>query len=249
MRKTAFLLARLLLTLLAASPGTHGFSGQQQHHQCSQRATALQGQSRTDEASEKHRFPCHPCDDDPQTQQSPLDDRREALFALLGTLWATTTTPAYASYGDDAKIALPNPLQGLTDRTTRQCLVESLGNRECLVYADESSNALFEGYDGQVLLERIDQSSVALAKLPELIASKKWSQVTGVLTGPMGDLIRTMGQLAELSPNKAQAKTKVQQVKKDLYSISDAVGRKDVDQALRFHQAATSSLVAFVKSL
>lgn len=71
----------------------------------------------------------------------------------------------------------------------------------------------------------------------------------GVLTGPMGDLVRNMGQLAELSENSAQAKKLVATVKTDLYGISAAVDRKDATNALKFHQAATTDLISFVKAL
>ena len=68
-------------------------------------------------------------------------DRREAAFALLGSLWATTTmmpSPAHAVYGADAKIEMPNMMENMANRASKQCLVESLGNRECLVWMDPS---------------------------------------------------------------------------------------------------------------
>ena len=37
-----------------------------------------------------------------------------------------------AAYGDSAQILIPDVVQGMSDRTNKQCLVESLGNRECL---------------------------------------------------------------------------------------------------------------------
>ena len=183
-------------------------------------------------------------------------DRREAFFSMLGMAWAAgslpvsllTPEPAHATYGADAKIALPNPIESMTDRATKQCLVESLGTRECLVYADPE-NKLYKGADGQKLLERVDAASKSFTQLPALIENKKWSQVLGVMTGPMGELIRTMNQLVELSENKAIAKSKVGVVKTDLYAISAAVDRKQVDAALKAHQAATDHLVDFVKSL
>jgi hypothetical protein len=82
------------------------------------------------------------------------EDRREVLFAMMGSLWsisggatggaavaaatATATAfnpiqPAFATYGMDAKIELPDVIAGMNERQNKQCLVESLGNRECLV--------------------------------------------------------------------------------------------------------------------
>ena len=91
-----------------------------------------------------------------QTASSLLDysknglDRREAAFAMLGTIWATSTTafsfpePASAAYGVDAKIELPNMVENMSNRASKQCLVESLGNRECLVWMDPE-NKLYQG--------------------------------------------------------------------------------------------------------
>ena len=207
---------------------------------------------------EKEKLDCDPC-----ASNLPEDvdlDRREAFFSMLGMAWAagtlpaallTTTSPqdaAYAVYGSDAKIELPNPIQSMTDRATKQCLVESLGTRECLVYAD-MENRLYQGADGKLLLERVETASQSLGRIPALVEAKKWSQVTGVLTGPMGELIRTMNQLVELSENKVVAKSKVTQVKNDLYAIAAAVDRKQIDVALKSHQDATNHLVDFVKAL
>jgi len=202
---------------------------------------------------------CDPCAKFLHEDGEDIDlDRREAFFSMLGMAWAVGglpaslmtvgSEPARAVYGTDAKIELPNPVQSMTDRATKRCLVESLGTRECLVYADPN-NQLYQGADGELFLDRVDAASKSLSTLPTLIESKKWSQVTGVLTGPMGELIRTMNHLVELSDNQTAAKALVGQVKIDLYAISAAVGRKEVASALKSHQAATDHLVAFVKAL
>jgi len=76
--------------------------------------------------------------------------------------------------------------------------------------------------------------------------------VTGVMTGPMGELVKTMGQLADLSQTddaKKAARSKIKAVKNDLYAIAAAVDRKDGANALKGHAAATDDLVAFIKSL
>jgi hypothetical protein len=189
-----------------------------------------------------------PCEN-PFDNDSELD-RREALFALAGSLWAVglLPDPAFAKAGTDANIQIPNPLQKITDRATKQCLVESLGNRECLVYMDED-NKLYEGTDRQLLLGRVEASAKALATIAAYIESKKWSQVTGVLTGPMGELVKTMGQLADVSPNAAACKKRISAFKTDLYALAAAVDKRDGSLALISHSAATASLVDFVKSL
>jgi hypothetical protein len=185
-------------------------------------------------------------------------DRREAAFAMLGTLWATatatTTMTAFpqsseAAYGQDAKIEMPNMLQGLNDRATKQCLVESLGNRECLVYMDPD-NQLFQGLDAQKLLQRIDTSSVALTKIPAYVEAKQWSKVSSILTGPMGELMVTMNQLAPLSTKQPEKSISLaKQVKLNVFAIGAAADKKDGKAILKSTQAATDSLVKFVESL
>jgi hypothetical protein len=176
-----------------------------------------------------------------------------AAAAAAIDMVALSPQVTHAEYGVDAKIELPNPYQQLADRSSKQCLVESLGNRECLVYADESSLFLYRGADAQVLLGRIERASAALATVPTLVESKQWSKVTGILTGPMGELIRTMGQVADLSnengTNNNSAREQIKKVKVDLYAMNDGVGRKDQGMVLRYHAAATNDLVTFIKAL
>lgn len=213
--------------------------------------TALPAVNRHNDQDPLHCDPCaYPAD-----QEDADLDRREALFSMLGMAWATGTLnvamlsqPAHATYGTDAKIELPNPIQSMTDRATKQCMVESLGTRECLVYADPE-NALYQGADGAVLLQRLEKYAAALANIPPLLTARKWSSVTAVLTGPMGELVRTMTQLTELSANKSKAKPAIATVKTDLYAIQAAVDRKQADVALTACQAATTHLVDFVKLL
>lgn len=214
--------------------------------------TKLAARQRSSECQARRK--CNPCDE--QLLEDVDLDRREATFALIGSIWAAGMLPtslvfpqaADAAYGQDARIELPNPIQSMSDRVGKQCLVETLGNRECLVYADDA-NKLYQGADNSVLLARLEKASSALATLPELIESRKWSKVSGVMTGPMGEVVRDMGLLSDLSSNADAARAKVKLVKSDLYAIQAAVDRKDGATAQKFHQAATKDLVAFVKAL
>ena len=168
-------------------------------------------------------------------------DRREVLFSTLGAVFASLAvrpSAADAAYGADANMEMPNVLEGITNRATKQCLV----------YMDPD-NKLFEGFDNEVLLERLEKSSAALATIPGLIASKKWSAVNGVLTGPMGTLVSTMNELTKISKNGEKAAVLAKATKADIIAISQAAGRKQGDQALASHQKATEHLVAFVQSL
>ena len=65
----------------------------------------------------------------------------------------------------------------------------------------------------------------------------------------MGELVLTMTKLSDSGSNPSASKKMVQKVKTDLYSISSAATRKDVDNALSFHAAATKDLAAFINNL
>lgn len=201
--------------------------------------------------------PCKKINTNLHESEEDIDqDRREAFFAMIGSLWAIAgggmrglfPEPAYAEYGAEANIFIPNPYDALNDRATKNCLVESLGTRQCLIYADEA-NFLYKGADDGVLIERIEKASKSFGTIPALVFNKKWSQVTGVLTGPMGELIRNMSQLAAMSRNQEQSKNLIKVLKNDLYAMSDGVSRKDQDIVLKNHEKATNDLVAFLKSL
>lgn len=196
--------------------------------------------------SRQPRKNCNPCED----IESDEVDRREAVFALVGAMIGTLAyRPSAAdAYGQDAKMELPNVMEGITNRATKQCLVETLGNRECLVYLDPA-NKIYQGADVQVLLSRIETSTGALATIPDLIASKKWSSITGVLTGKMGTLMSTMNQLTKLTENEAKASDLLKSVKGDIIALSQFADRRQGDKALAAHKKATDDLVAFVESL
>lgn len=215
--------------------------------------------TKTGADSSRGKLKCDRCPEPPS--DDPEMDRREAAFATMGTLWSLGVIPsavmptafsspdvANAVYGSDAKIEMPNIVEGMSNRVNKQCLVESLGNRECLVYMD-SENQLYKGADNQVLLERVEKASVQLASIPELVDAKCWSKVRGVLTGPLGTLLATMNQLSKLSSNPSESDELARKVKLDIFAIADAAEKKQGAQATESHRLATEHLVAFLKSL
>ena len=182
---------------------------------------------------------------------SGIVDRREAGFAILATLVSTALVPAgpaIAAYGDDAKMEMPNPLDQVLERQNKQCLMESLGTRQCLVYEDPD-NKLYQNPDTKALVERVEKSGEALATIPELIEGKQWIKITGVLTGPMGTLSNSMDLLSKASDNPSANADRAKRVKNDLYGISGAVDRRNGGSALEYHKLATEHLVEFLKSL
>ena len=180
-------------------------------------------------------------------------DRREALFSMMGSMWSIgllsdaimvggASNPAQAVVGADANMEFPDIVGGMSDRVNKQCVVESLGTRQCLLYMDPA-NAVYQGYDAAVLLERIEVCSRALATIPDLANDRKWSKISGVLTGPMGTLVSTMNQLAS---GRKDALDAAKKVKNDIVAINQASEKKDQAKVLSLHQQATNDLVTFV---
>ena len=137
--------------------------------------------------------------------------------------------------------------QGMSDRTNKQCLVESLGNRECLVYLDPD-NQLYKGSEVPLLLERLNGSMNSLQDLPTYIETKQWNKVIGVMTGPMGNLSLTMNELVKASDNdisKAKCKSLSVEIRNDLYAIAGAADRKQVKDAMVSFQRAEEKLNKF----
>ena len=201
------------------------------------------------------RCQCPPDDEEKQENDEELStlDRREAAFAMLGALWSAGVIPvtdraANAVYGADANMDFPNVMEGLSNRNNKQCLVESLGNRECLVYREDEDKLLYKGADADLLLKKIEKASSALEQIPELVGQKKWTQVTGVLTGPMGELSSTLTALVKLSDN-ADAPKLAQKVKTNCFAMGTGVSNKNADVVLKAHDAATKDLVVFLRSL
>ncbi|KAL7444500.1 hypothetical protein ACHAXM_009359 [Skeletonema potamos] len=180
--------------------------------------------------------------------------RRSVVFASFASALAAYSVVAFPSsasavYGADANIQMPNIAQGMTDRATKQCLVESLGTRECLVYEDPD-NKLYKSADSKILFERLGTSVEALSRLPNYIANKQWSNVQSVLTGPMGSLSYTMNEIVKLIDEENSVKSKCKNltgdIRKDLYGISAAIAAKDEKQALINYEKATEKLEKFV---
>jgi hypothetical protein len=252
------------LLLAIISTGSVNAFQQQQHASHHKISSRLDVQQRTKSStklfeSSKKSTQCRCPPEEEEDEESSLLDRREAAFAMLGGLWAAGTLPtallfgnpepAHAEYGIDAKMDFPDVVQGLSDRNNKQCLVESLGNRECLVYMEDADKFLYKGADTKILLERVETAASALANIPALVETKKWTQITGSLTGPMGQLNPTMTLIVKLSNNPEKSKAAAAKVKNDVFAIGAATSQKKGEAVLQAHKAATENLVAFLKTL
>mmetsp|Transcript_4685 Transcript_4685/g.9898 ORF Transcript_4685/g.9898 Transcript_4685/m.9898 type:complete len:254 (+) Transcript_4685:93-854(+) len=185
---------------------------------------------------------------------SDTSSRRSFLNTATASVWVTCASAfnpavAHATYGQDAKMVMPDIVQGISDRTNKQCLVESLGNRECLVYLDPD-NQLYKGSDAQILFERLAKSANALKDVPQYVDTKQWSKVLGVLTGPMGSLSSTMNELVKITESeevKNTCKSLSVDIRKELYAIAGAVDRKNQKDALVAYEKSVEKLDKFVK--
>jgi len=199
---------------------------------------ALQGRSTTQLwAKNKKKVKCNPCDVVLEDDDSEMD-RREAIFSMLGTVLAVTSwrpAAAHADYGKEANIEMPDLWAAF------------MKNLE----EEDTSKYIYQGPDPKILLERMEQAFQALATIPDLVEAKKWSQVNGVLTGPMGTLVTTMDQLMQLTSKEKREVSKklAATAKADLFDIVQAVEKRKGDKALAAHQKATEDLLEFVKSL
>jgi len=196
--------------------------------------------------------------DDDNEEKESLEDRREALFAAMGGLWAVATTastsaalvglpePSAATAGVDANMAFPDVMAGMNDRATKQCLVESLGNRECLVYKEtDPDKLLYKEANVEILVERTKKAASALGSIPPLVEKKRWNEVQGILTGPMGELSSTLTLLCGDDASKTKLARKV---KEDLFAMGTATTQRREDVILKYHEAATKDLAKFLES-
>jgi hypothetical protein len=270
---TSTLALLILLVVMLSSFECQAFTQQQQNQNQNSRKSAQRTQlqlgqtirsSTSLDSSKKKSLVC-PCPEeswgDEDDDDDILEDRREALFAMMGSMWSvgalstsllfgSTSEPAHAEYGLDAKMTFPDVVQGLSDRNSKQCLVESLGNRECLVYRGDEEKLLYRGANVEVLLGRIQSAAQALeVDIPLLLEKKQWSQITGILTGPMGQLSSTLTALANLATDTSDAKQKAQVVKQDMFNMGTATTNKKGDVVLQFQQQAVLDLAIFLKSL
>ena len=200
---------------------------------------------------------CRCPEDSDDNESETLEDRREALFAVMGGLWAVATTassstalfglpdPSLATAGVDANMAFPDIVGGMNDRATKQCLVESLGNRECMVYMEtDPDKLLYKGANAQVLVDRTMKAATALREIPALVEKKKWNDINGLLIGPMGELSSTLTLLC----GDDVAKTKLaRKVKEDLFAMGTATTQRQQEVILKKHAAATKDLAKFLE--
>mmetsp|Transcript_9615 Transcript_9615/g.20834 ORF Transcript_9615/g.20834 Transcript_9615/m.20834 type:complete len:253 (+) Transcript_9615:158-916(+) len=152
-------------------------------------------------------------------------------FVLLTAATLATPFSASAKYGEGTSMELPSYIDYLIEKNT----------------AAENSNALYTGADPATVLRRLADSESRLGEIRGLAEQKKWSQISGIITGPLGTLLSTMNQIVSIvssSPAASPKKTKqvqdtVKKVKADIFAIGQAASKKDPDGCTK--QAAMAS--------
>jgi hypothetical protein len=137
---------------------------------------------------------------------------------------------ASAAYGDSVNIQFPNYIEFLIEKNK----------------VVDSSETLYQGADPGIVLKRLLAADNKLRDIPILVSEKKWSQIQGLLSGPLGTLSETLNLIAGQSPSK-EMKSLVKKVKAEILAISVAAAKKDSDGCISGAQAVSSDLESIAK--
>jgi hypothetical protein len=170
--------------------------------------------------------------------------RRSTVGTIMSTMmlfflpFSSCPQSAIASYGDSTKIELPNYIEYLIEKNA----------------SVDSSKILYKGADMEVQLKRISDASLRLKDIPSIAREKKWSQIQGILTGPLGTLVQTMNALnkglsssSSSAADEEAAKVASAKVKADLIRISQEATKKDEMGVIKAAQQAQDDLEAFAR--
>ena len=146
-----------------------------------------------------------------------------------------TPAPANAAYGDTSNIALPNYIDFLIEKNAAGLPVDQ-------------SKVLYKGTDIEVQIKRISDAARRLNEIPSIAKDKKWSQVQGILLGPLGTLVMTMNSLVkETEDASGEAKKAAAKVKGDIILISQEATKKNEGGVVKACGEAQRDLEAFAK--
>lgn len=155
--------------------------------------------------------------------------RRSFVAASIVVSGISQGQPVVASYGDSSNIEIPSYIAFLEEKNKSR----------------DPSTFLYQGNDEAVLLKRLIEASTNLALIPSLAEQKKWSQIQGVLTGPLGTLAITLNQISSQSPPQVMAAAKI--VKEHVIEISQAAQKKSESGCVSGTKAASDDLQAFIQ--
>jgi hypothetical protein len=153
-----------------------------------------------------------------------------ASAALVGTL-SVGSSPAFAKYGASGNLGMPSYIDYLIEKNSN---------------SDDGKKVLYKGADPAVLLRRLQEADRRLDDISGLAEQKKWSQITGLLTGPLGTFSQTLNQIATPDSGKKVIDA-CKTVKTDLIAIGRAASQKDGETCIAKAQQTSEDLDAFVK--
>ena len=168
---------------------------------------------------------------------SSNDGRRKFLKSIVTTTIGTTTivisstipSVANAKNGDSSNIVLPNYIEYLIEKNAE----------------GQPRDYVYKGPDAETQLRRIGEAGNRLPEIAALAEEKKWSQVQGIITGPLGTLLQTMNSVVSIAGTK-EAKDAAKLVKTDLLEIGAAAGRKESASCIKAADNASKDLQKFV---
>ena len=136
---------------------------------------------------------------------------------------------ANAKGGDSASIVMPNYIEFLIEKNK----------------VVDPTTLLYQGPDIELQLKRIGEAGARLPEVAALAEEKKWSQVQGIITGPLGTLLQTMNNVVNAAGTK-EATAAAKTVKQDLNDINAASQRKDSALCIKAAGKAAADLEKFV---
>lgn len=161
--------------------------------------------------------------------------RRDFLKSVATSLGIAAAVPsvipsiANAGYGDSSNIVMPNYIEYLIEKNQQT----------------DPGDLIYKGPDAETQLRRIGEAGNRLPEIATLAEEKKWSQVQGIITGPLGTLLQTMNSVVSLAGTK-EAKDAAKLVKTDLLEIGAAAGRKETASCVKAADKASKDLAKFV---
>ena len=178
-------------------------------------------------------------DDNPQSHLPEVATRRDFFLKKTATsilsvaTLASVARPLPAFAGSSANIEMPNYIDFLIEK-----------NNQGL--AADPDKVLYKGADPTVLLRRVQEADRRLAEIESLVEQKKWSQVSGLVTGPLGTLSQTLNQIATPDSGKAVLQA-AKKVKSDILAIGQASSQKNGPACVAASNQAIQDLEAFIK--
>ncbi|KAL3906307.1 MAG: hypothetical protein SGILL_009322 [Bacillariaceae sp.] len=143
-------------------------------------------------------------------------------FGLIAGGLTGAVMKAHAKYGESTSMELPSYIDYLIEKNTVR----------------DDSTALYKGSDPATILKRLQESERRLQEIPDLASQQKWTQINGLVTGPLGTLSMSLSQIAT-PESSAKVKDMAKKIKADVLGIGQAATKKNGDGCVQ--QAALAS--------